>query len=210
MCIHGFFRSNKCMIPVGHAFKNEGFDVYLWQYPSRRKTIEEHAENLVELLISIANERPGEPIHFVTHSLGGVIVRCAVCHPDCPHEAKIGKASLLAPPNKGAHLAHTFQRCPFVSWFFGKKAGRQLLFYEEKEMASIGEFPHTMQVLVIAGKKGSRFFQNWVKGPNDGKVLVEETRLPTPHEHHVIHVSHHWIMTSRESIALTLSFIMRE
>lgn len=207
VCLHGFFRSYKSMIPLGHALKSQGLVVYLWDYQSRRTTIEGHAENLIELLKNIAAAKPGEPIHFVTHSLGGVIVRTALNHPDCPEEAKIGKAVLLAPPNKGACLARRFQHCPPIQWLFGKGAGMQLLQFDEEEMKNLGQFPETMDVMVIAGMKGSRFFRLWSKEPNDGKVTVEETRLETPHFHHTLFVSHSWIMTSRETINLTKHFL---
>ncbi|MCH9626556.1 MAG: hypothetical protein S4CHLAM2_01780 [Chlamydiales bacterium] len=210
VCLHGFFRSYKCMIPMGNALRNEGLEVYLWDYKSRRGTIEQHVDQLVEVLKGIAASKPGEPIHFTTHSLGGVIVRAAVNHPDCPREAKIGKAVLLAPPNKGAHLARQFRYSAPVNWLFGKKAGQQLLHYREHHMESYGQFPPSMDVMVVAGKKEHLLFQLWQKGPNDGKVTVEETRLSTPHTHHTLHVSHHWIMTSRQSIALAKDFILKE
>lgn len=207
VCLHGFFRTYKCMMPMGNALEKEGFEVFLWDYPSRKGMIEDHAQNLIAFLKVLAAKKPGKPIHFTTHSLGGVIVRAAVAHPECPPEAKMGKAVLLAPPNKGAHLARKFHKCPVVSWFFGKKAGKQLLVYEEEEMSNVGSFPQSMDVMVIAGNKGHRFFKKWVNEPNDGKVTVEETRLPTPHIHRTLYVSHHWIMTSRESIAITKEFL---
>ena len=208
VCLHGFFRSYRCMLPLANIMQNEGLNVYLWDYPSRKKTIEKHAECLVEVLNAIAERYPSEAIHFVSHSLGGIIIRAAMNHPACPHQAKIGKAIFLAPPNQGASLARNFQRCPIARWIFGNKTGHQLLTYTEENMASFGEFPKTKQVMVIAGKRESRFFHPWVKEPNDGKVTIEETRLNTPHNHCILNVSHNWIMTSRESIALAKSFIL--
>lgn len=207
ICLHGFFRSYRCMIPIANVVRDEGLNVYLWDYPSRKKTIEQHAECLVEILNAIAKDNPSEPIHFVTHSLGGLIVRTAMNHPNCPKEAKIGKAILLAPPNRGAVLARSFHGWPIIRWIFGKKAGHQLMTYTETDMHNLGTFPETKQVMVIAGKKESQFFK-WAKVPNDGKVTVDETRLNSPHNHHILNVSHSWIMTSRESIALTKGFLL--
>ncbi|MEZ5314715.1 MAG: alpha/beta hydrolase [Chlamydiales bacterium] len=210
ICLHGFFRSYRCMIPIGNTFKSEGLEAYLWDYRSRKETIESHAQKLVEVLNMIAKQKPGEPIHFATHSFGGIIVRAAVNHPACPQEAKIGKAVLLAPPNKGSSLAHRVNKCPAVRWFFGKHAGRQLLEYDEQAMNSIGNFPDKMEVMVIAGNKKSGLLRFWVDGPNDGKVSIEETKLLTPHDHYTLYVSHNWIMTSREAIELTKKFILKE
>lgn len=207
VCLHGFFRSFRCMIPIANNVRDQGYNAYLWDYPSRKKTIEQHGEHLVEVLRVIAQANPGEPIHFVTHSLGGVIVRAAVSHPDCPPEAKMGRAVLLAPPNRGAILARNFQSWGAIRWIFGKKAGYQLLHYSEEEMSNIGSFPDTMKVMVLAGNQGSRLFAKQIPAPNDGKVTVDETRLNTPHIHHTLNVGHSWIMTSRESISLTKKFL---
>lgn len=208
VCLHGFFRSYKCMLPLGNTMQDEGLRVYLWEYPGRKRTIEGHAICLVEVLNAIAKESPGQHIHFVAHSLGGLIVRAALNHPDCPPEAKRGRAVLLATPNKGAALARHFKGCPVIRWFFGKRAGNQLMNYTEEDIHRLGEFPPNMDVMVIAGYKEHPLFKVWVKEPNDGKVTVEETKLETPHNHRTLNVSHNWIMTSRESIALTKSFLL--
>jgi pimeloyl-ACP methyl ester carboxylesterase len=210
VCLHGFFRFSKCMIPMANNLQHEGLQVYLWNYPSRKRTIEKHAEDLVETLQTLSLSHPGRPIHFVTHSMGGIILRSAVNHPKCPQEAKIGRAILLAPPNKGSVLARRFKGCPLARGIFGGKAGRQLLTFSEEEMSDLGVFPHTMEILVVAGKKESLFTKFLMSEPNDGKVTVEETRLNSPHTHKTLYVSHHWIMTSRESIALTKEFLLKQ
>ncbi len=210
VCLHGFFRSYKCMIPIANSLRSENLDVYLWDYPSRRKTIEQHADDLVKKLNQIAKQNPGEPIHFVTHSLGGVIVRAAVNHPDCPPEAQMGRAVLYAPPNQGSLIARKIRRIPIAKWIFGKKAGTQLLTYSSDQMNSYGEFPDTMHILVVAGVKGNSLSRNLLHEPNDGKVTLSETQLNTPHDLQIMYVSHTWIMKSRESIALTKEFILKE
>lgn len=207
VCLHGFFRSFRCMIPMANVLRDKGLHVYLWDYPGRKKTIEQHAEVLVGVLNAIAQKNPDEPIHFVSHSLGGLIVRSAVNHPQCPKEAKMGKAILLAPPNRGAIMARTLNDYAPMRWIFGNKAGLQLLTYDEEEMARLGDFPDSMDVLVIAGKRGGGLLDIWVKEPNDGKVTVEETRLNCPHRHLILDVGHSWIMTSRETIGIATDFL---
>ncbi|MCH9608765.1 MAG: hypothetical protein S4CHLAM45_06770 [Chlamydiales bacterium] len=204
VCVHGFIRSYRSMIPMGNALKDEGFDVYLWDYPSRRETIEGHAANLVVLLNEIAAKNPGKPIHFVTHSLGGIITKTALNHPDCPMEAKVGRAVLLAPPSKGSCAARAFNKLPPVQCFFGEKAGRQLLTYSSKDMEELGGFPKSVDVLVVAGARGNRIL---FRRPNDGKVALHETPLETPHRHRIVFAAHNWIMTSRETIHMTKNFL---
>ena len=142
----------------------------------------------------------------MTHSLGGVITRAAVSHPDCPEEAKIGKAVLLAPPNQGSCLARKFQKVGPVRFFFGKRAGSQLLDYSPDEMLDIGKFPDTMHVVVIAGEQSSPL----IAEANDGKLSVNETYLDTPHTHITHQASHKWIMTSRWTICFTKEFLIHD
>ncbi|MCP5470157.1 MAG: alpha/beta hydrolase [Chlamydiales bacterium] len=207
VCLHGFFRSYKCMIPMSNTLRSEGLDVVLWDYQSRKKTIEGHAEDLVIILQNIAREKPGQPIHFITHSLGGVITRVAVAHPNCPKEAKMGKAILLAPPNQGSCLARNFQSWKPMRWIFGKHAGRQLLDCSPEEMLDLGKFPSTMEVVVIAGDKGNPL---WFTKANDGKVSVHETQLDTPHIHITTPAAHSWIMTSRWTIDFSKDFLIHK
>ncbi len=205
VCIHGFTRSYRCMLPMGNMLEAEGFDVYLWDYQSRKETIEGHAANLVHVLKKIAANKPGEPIHFVTHSVGGIITKVALNHPECPKEAKIGRAVLLAPPNQGSCAARALSHIIPVRFFFGNKTGKQLLTYSPEDMTRLGHFPGSISVMVISGMRGNRFLFHT---PNDGKVSVNETLLSTPHEHRAIFASHSWIMTSRQSLAITKNFLI--
>lgn len=205
ICVHGFTRSFRSMLPMGNMLENEGFEVYLWDYQSRKETIEAHAHNLVEVLQAIALKKPGEPIHFVTHSVGGIITKAALNHPHCPEEAKIGRAVLLAPPAQGSCAARAISHLTPAQLFFGKKTGMQLLTYTSEEMDALGNFPDSISVLVICGTKGNRFL---FRAPNDGKVTIHETVLSTPHERATLFVAHSWIMTSRQVIAVTKNFLM--
>jgi len=206
-CIHGFLRSPRCMKPLARALEQKGLHSVLWDYPSRARTIEEHAEFLVGEIKKIAAESPGKPIHFVSHSLGGLIIRAALNHPDCPNEAKIGRALLLAPPNKGSRMARNIRDLPGIRFIFGNKAGMQLLTYDQKDIDSLGHFPEEMEVCVVAGSRGNPIAHFWLKEPNDGKVTVRETTLPTPHYHFIFSINHTWIMTHKRTILLAISFL---
>jgi hypothetical protein len=174
--IHGFLTNSRALKTVKSALQCAGLDVYLWNYPSRQKCIEEHACDLVVSLQQIACQCPGRPIHFVTHSIGALVLRAALNMPGCPEEAKIGRAVLLAPPNQGSCLARRFSDTP-IAFAMGDRSGWELMHYDACKMLCFGEFPPTMRVLVIAGTKGNRI---WFNGPNDGFIAIEETRLNTP------------------------------
>lgn len=176
--IHGFITDWRSMKPIEHVLGRCGLNIYLWNYPSRRKCIEQHGWDLVRTLQEIAGCCPGRPIHFVAHSTGALVLRSALCSPHCPMEAKIGRAVLLAPPNQGCGLARYFRDCPPIQFAMGDKSGWELLNYGPWEMAQLGTFPTSMEVLVIAGTKGGTC--TWFCEPNDGFLTVKETWLNTP------------------------------
>lgn len=191
VCVHGFLRTRANTWAAAEALRIEGWNVLNWKYASRARTIEAHAADLAAELRGIAASRPGEPISFYAHSMGGLVVRAALNRPDCPQEARQGRAVLLAPPNRGSVAARTLSKLPPARWVFGKHAGRELM--EAEGFDRLGAFPEEMEVLVLAGDFG---FNPAIPGPDDGKVGVEETRLDTRHTLERIHAGHSWIAWS--------------
>lgn len=205
VCIHGFMTTHRSMKPVKQALKETCLDVYLWEYPSRRQTFQENACLLISFLQKIAHYRPGAPIHFVTHSIGALILRVALNTPECPQEAKIGRAVLVAPPNKGSSLARRFGQLSPVRFVLGPKSGRQLMCYEESDITCLGYFPEEMEILVAAGSRGSSL---WFRRPNDGLIAVEETALNTPFYWRVYPISHGKLLKSRQMLCLLKNFLL--
>ncbi|AHK63117.1 hypothetical protein BOKEGFJH_00241 [Chlamydia avium] len=205
ICVHAFLRSYRSLKPIGNLLEKENYDIFIWNYETRKFTLEKHAEHLIRLIKKIAELKPGVPINFVTHSIGGVIVRVALSRPDCPQEAKHGKAILMAPPNAGSTLARRYRSLAIVQFVFGGKLGRQLLTYCPTKMLNIAKIPPTVDVLILSGNKRSKFIPFHLEYENDGKVCTIETCLDTPHEAYIINTNHTYIITNRKSL-----FLMRE
>jgi triacylglycerol esterase/lipase EstA (alpha/beta hydrolase family) len=204
LCIHGFMRSKSNMSLIRTSFEKKGWLVYVWSYPSRLKTIEEHGEDLLHVIEFLSKKHPAQPLCFVTHSMGGLILRKAVSHEQCPEEAKIGKAVLIAPPNQGSAYARFLNQFRFVQEVMGSYAGRQLLTTEKGGFENLGQFPSSMKILVIAGICG---FNPVFNERNDGKVSVGETRLSTPHEFKTVLAGHSWICHTPRTVELAKEFL---
>jgi hypothetical protein len=147
-------------------------------------------------------KNPNQKINFITHSLGGLILRKALNHPNCPVEAKIGKAVLLAPPNKGAIIARKLKKIKLFRMIFGKNAGHELMSYENFD--HLGEFPKGVDVLVIAGNSG---YNPLIGEENDGKVALAETCLNTNHKHVILKTGHALIAYRKNVIKHSINFI---
>ena len=204
VCVHGFLRTRANTWAAAAALRRDGWRVVNWGYASRAKIIQDHAGDLVQRLKDIAAAHPGEPVSFVTHSLGGLVVRAALNRPDCPAEARRGRAVLLAPPNRGSALARKLSGAAPVRWVFGRHAGRELMETPEDGFDALGVFPDSCEVLVLAGAAGAN---PWIPGPDDGKVGVEETRLRTAHAHRRVKAGHSWIAWSPETIRVVRRFL---
>jgi pimeloyl-ACP methyl ester carboxylesterase len=201
--VHGFLGAPWNMYFMGSGYDKIGVQVIHWGYPSRDKIIEEHAKDLVKELQTIAKKAPGAPINYITHSMGGLILRSALNDPNCPAEAKIGRAVLLAPPNQGAVWGRLIQNITLAQRIGKNESGRQLM--SEKDFEFLGLFPDSMEVFVIAGNLS---INPLISGENDGTVAVDETFLTTPHKHAVIKAGHKSIIVSKEAFGLTQKFLL--
>ena len=109
--LHGLARGHGSMANLGSYLRMKGFDTWAKTYPSRKHSIAYLASALTDQLVEFAGARP---LHAVTHSMGGILVR----HLRDPrlHWSRI---VMLAPPNGGSRLAAGLVRNPLFRWIYG-------------------------------------------------------------------------------------------
>lgn len=186
-------------------FEKEGFDVVRFGYSSRDQIISYHGENLAKELLSLSKKRPGVPIHFVAHSMGGLVLLSALNHPLCPNEAKIGKMALVGSPIKGSAWGRKLHDLPFARWLAKDFSGKELMTRDNFDY--LGKFPDTFEdVIVVAGSFG---FNPFLKGTNDGEVLLEETEIDIPHKRVVKCCGHKSLIFSKR-VYIALRNFFRE
>lgn len=198
--IHGLARTKLSMIPIAVAARMRGHRVINWHYPSRCRTIAEHVDAFAR---DVAPRlRNAQRVHFITHSLGGIIVRQFLAtHP----LANIGRVVMLAPPNRGSEVADVLDRRPLLRVMMGKP-GREL----GTSAASVpNRLPAaTFPLGIIAGTRSANpLFSRWIDGPNDGKVAVERTRCDGMRELLVVARTHTFMPWSPDVIASSMRFV---
>jgi len=116
----------------------------------------------------------------------------------------MGRAVLVAPPNRGSLFARSLQKFKPIRWFLGEKSGRQLITTPTDGFDQLGNFPKDMPIMIISGTAG---WNPVISDINDGKVASKETCLKTPHDHASCYAGHSWICYSPSVIKKTKSFL---
>ena len=199
--IHGFM-NHQSMNSINGIFRKNGYDVENYQYKSRDKNIKAHAKDLVSRLRRLSDKNT--PINFVAFSLGGLVLKSALNHRNCPDNAKYGKIILISSPTNGSKIARFLGKSKWIRKIFGDGSGKDLYTTEEGGFSHLGEFPKTAKVLVISGTFG---FNPLFEGRNDGKVAVSESCLKTPHRHEYVNAGHSWITKDLCTINLIDKFL---
>lgn len=185
------------------SLEDSGYRVANIDYPSRDYAIEELAPMAVEAGIDECNkDGDARVVHFVTHSLGGILVRYYFAG----HKlATLGRVVMLAPPNQGSNAADALRDVPGFEWLNGP-AGYQLGKGEQSVPLHLG--PPAFEFGVIAGDRTIDPVTSAVlDDPDDGRVSVSDTRLDGMRDFRVVAASHAFIMQNSEVFALVRNFL---
>ncbi len=182
--LHGLVRSSASMKPLATALAAQGYFVANIDYPSRSKAIPELAELAVNKGLESCPTTI-ERVHFVTHSLGGILLRYYLESTPIP---KLGRVVMIGPPNQGSQVVDRYRKVPGFALLNGP-AGLQLGTDKDGITASLG--PVNFPLGIIAGTTSvNPILSLSLPNPDDGKVSVESTKVDgmtdfvaVPHSH---------------------------
>ena len=202
--IHGLGRTYRSMWNMEHTLRDAGYLTVNIDYPSRSKSIEQIARELVPDAIEQCTINNTEAIHFVTHSMGGIIARTSI---RAERPEKLGRVVMLSPPNKGSKIVDALKDSWYFRWINGP-AGQQLSTAPNSLPNTLG--PVDYPVGIITGNDPAFFdiwFTNFIPGINDGKIGVEQTKLEGMTDFMVVAESHTYIMDSNRVQKETINFL---
>ena len=190
LLLHGIHMHAWTMLPFARLLKQQGLDVETFGYYSIWQTHEAHCAALAEAVEDFFRRHPQQPLHFVGHSLGGLVLRrFAAARPDLVR----GRIVTLGTPHRGSRTAETIRH---------RGLGMPLLGGASREMldGNLPPLPEGVMLGSIAGNAPmgvGRLFG--LHGENDGTVLVAETRCGGMADHIVLPVTHTGMLNDGET-----------
>ena len=197
--IHGLLQSSKCMADMAIHFEKAGYTTVEFDYPSTQVSIPEAARYLDKVIQSLDGI---DEINFVTHSMGGLVVRA---YSRDFHDPRIHRLVMLGTPNQGAELADITHQYWILRTVSGPGA-RQL---GTRADGLIPRLPlPKCEFAVIAGCRGTPAGWNpLIPGDDDGTVTVESTKLPGAADFIAVRAFHSRLLWEEESIGHAIRFI---
>jgi pimeloyl-ACP methyl ester carboxylesterase len=200
--LHGLWRTQLSMLAVDWKLERAGYQVVNRSYSSLTRSIQENALLAVTDGVRECRERNLQTISFVTHSLGGILLRQYLSQYAI---SGLHRVVMMGPPNQGSALADYVVSLEFLD-HLAPQALEQLGTGEKSVPLRLG--PVAFELGVIAGNSHRRdFLPGLPEGPGDGTVAVKETRVPGMADFIELPVSHTLMMWDDEVLNQVLYFL---
>jgi pimeloyl-ACP methyl ester carboxylesterase len=187
VAVHGLWMRGASMAALRWRLEPKGFEVHAFSYPSVRAPLAANAAALAAFVERV----PGDVVHLVGHSLGGVLILAMLeqCVP-----ARLGRVVCLGSPFGGSVSAARLACWPGGRRLVGRCIG------DLNVRGGFDAWRAPIEVGIIAGSVplGAGRLLGRFSGPNDGTVAVAETRLRGAHDHIVLPVTHMALLWSAE------------
>jgi pimeloyl-ACP methyl ester carboxylesterase len=193
--VHGLWMTGLEMGLLSRRLRGCGFSPRRFPFGEVRRSARENAGSLHAWLAEV----PGETVHFVAHSLGGILLlhlfkRFADLRP--------GRVVFLGTSCRGSIVAQRLSHLPLLRAALGRSMDQGL---DGGAPGWSGE----RELGVVAGTLGLGL--GWLSGgldpPHDGTVAVAETRLAGARAHITLPVSHFGLLLSADVARQVCGFL---
>jgi pimeloyl-ACP methyl ester carboxylesterase len=198
--LHGIARTARSLRRIERSLQQAGFATLNLDYASRKKTLEVLAEDIHPQVSAFADACAG-PVHFVTHSMGGLLARVYIAR---HRPARLGRVVMLGTPNAGSEVADRLKSFQLYRAFYGP-AGQQLT--TDAALATLPSIDYP--VGVVAGTRTLDPIASYfiLPRPNDGRVSVQSSKLDRMTDHVTIETPHNGLIRHAAATAQTIAFL---
>ncbi len=198
--LHGLGRTRESLSRLKWELRDAGYMTASITYPSTRRTLVEHTEQLTQVLERLEGV---STVSFVTHSLGGLVVRAVLARRGRWRDRiAVGRLVMLAPPSHGSALAEEVTEYMPARKLLGPVADELSLDEFEEIPAPDCEFG-----IIAAGGPGETGWNPLLDGDDDGVVSVEETKLEGAADFLLVRGLHTFLMNDPEVIRASVRFL---
>jgi len=201
--LHGVANRRWLTARLARRIAADGYAVHNLDYPSRTMALAELGDRWLPEQLAVLNAAQAPQLHFVTHSMGALLVRRFLA---ARRPANLGRIVMIAPPNHGSAVADRLRQRRFFRWLIGRN------------LAVLGTGPDAFwrslppradfELGVIAGSRAlSPLGRCWLDAPHDGTVAVASTHLEGQIDHLVLPANHTGILLRRDTAEQVVAFL---
>ncbi len=201
--LHGVAINSRLTARLAKIVAAAGYTVHNLDYPSKTVPLPELGPKWLAAKLAALGVARAERLHFVTHSMGGLIVRGYLA---AHRPANLGRVVTIVPPHHGSAVSDRLRRLPLIWRLIGRNLG------------ALGTGPDAywrtlpqradFDLGVIAGSSALNplgwFF---LERPHDGTVAERSTRLAGMTDHILLSSNHTLILFRRRTAEQTLAFL---
>ena len=193
---HGLYMPGSELYLLRRRLIRAGFSATQFRY----RTIVHDVDRSAALLAEYVAKVPGDTVHLVGHSLGGIVILKMI---ERYGVERIGRIVSLGSPFCGSVSAVNLRRLPGGRYLLGRAMA------QANEEAGERAWNGVRDLGVIAGDRarGMGRVVGPLPKPNDGTVTVAETRLPGATDHIVLPVTHLSMLWSRAVADQVIGFL---
>jgi hypothetical protein len=195
--VHGLWMGSWIMSLMGMRLRGCGFQTAFFSYPSMSSSLSQNAMILSRFVAGLAASR----IHFMGHSLGGLLILQMLA--EFP-QLRVGRVIVAGSPYNACSVGTKLSRRGPGRYILGRSMVQWL-----DQAGTTRDHPYELGVIAGCRSLGAGRLIARLKEPNDGVVMVEETRIPNARDEIVLNVGHSEMLVSAEVARQACSFLRR-
>jgi pimeloyl-ACP methyl ester carboxylesterase len=191
--VHGLYVHGLWMRLLEYWLEQSGYHTVNFSYPSMTRSPAENAEDLHRQLERVE----GSTVHFLAHSMGGLVVRHLFHH--YPQQ-RPGRIVTLGTPHQGSYAAQVMHYSG-LGFFVGEGMEAGLL-----GQAPAWTAPNLLGSIAGTLNIGVGLLFPGMPAPADGMIAVVETQFPGMTDHICLPVSHMQMLVDPSTITQACAF----